>query len=150
MYSSIQQEDKMRTCKKCKRRGSCNAICPPVERLLPKDETGKDAHREINMDPEAFMAAADRYSHAAWDSTEAKSKCPMPDLSKLSSKERRAVLLIMSGLTQRDAAARMRISRFTLRTLIGRALDKLRVAQGSHLIEGNNKPISRMMNGGSR
>ncbi len=129
----------MKTCGRCRVREVCGRLCPGVEGLLPKELTGKDAHREINMGAEAFMAAAERRSYSRWSCSEtASGGRPDIDLSALAPREKRAVLLIMSGLTQREAASRMKISRLTLRTLIGRAVKKLRVAQGSHLVETKN------------
>ncbi len=140
----------MITCKKCKRRDTCAEICGGVERLLPKEMTGKDTHREINMDTDEFMAVSERCSYAEWNYTEAIFQYPILDLSVLTSKERRALLLIASGLTQREAASRMRLSRISLRTIVGRALEKVRVVQNAHIIEDEKQTRTVIERGGRK
>jgi DNA-binding CsgD family transcriptional regulator len=129
----------MITCKTCKKLKTCTRLCQRVESLLPKDYTGKDSHREVNMDTDAFLAAAEVYSLVAWRHEEYVNKSPEYDLSGLSGREKRALLLMAKGVSQREAAALMAISRASFRTLIKRALGKLHVAHSAHLIEGQHK-----------
>ena len=56
----------MKTCGRCKDRYACARICEAVESTLPKDESGKDSHREINMPPEHLAAAAEKGSYVLW------------------------------------------------------------------------------------
>jgi len=133
----------MKICGNCKDRDVCVSICPGVERLLPKDDTGKNAHREINMDTDAFLSVVERCSYSEWEYCEVSSARLAIDLSILSIKEKAALKLRASGLTQHAAARRLKISRLALRTLINRAVTKLRVAHASHIVEDENKPGRR-------
>ena len=137
----------MITCKTCKKLRTCTRLCQKVESLLPKDDTGKDSHREINMDTDDFLAAAEVHSLTAWRHEEFTSRSLSLDLSSLSAKEKRALLLKAKGSSQREASALMRISRLAFRTLINRAITKLRVAHFAHLIEGNNSGPGRVKGG---
>ena len=128
----------MITCKTCKKQKRCTSLCRRVESLLPKDDTGKDSHREVNLDMDAFLAAAEAYSYTAWSHEEPVVKGLSLDLSRLTGKERKALLLRAKGVSQRDGATLMGITRMAFRTLISRAVMKLRVAHLAHLIEGNN------------
>src|SRR5512135_1797630 len=128
----------MITCKTCKKQKTCTKLCPRVESLLPKNDTGKDHHREVSMDTDDLLAAAKVYSYTAWHHEELVSASPALDVSALSGKEKKALLLMAKGASQREASALMRISRASFRTLINRALKKLRVAHFAHLIEGRN------------
>ncbi len=114
----------MITCKTCKKLKTCTRLCPRVESLLPKEDTGKDHHREISMDMDDFLAAAEIYSYTAWHHEELVSTNPALDLSDLSGKEKKALLLMAKGASQREASALMRISRASFRTLINRAFKR--------------------------
>ena len=127
----------MITCGICRKQDRCTRPCPAVESLLPKEETGKDARHEVSMDPEAFQAVVDRYSYSVWHHGELVTSCPRPDLSILTAKEKRALLLTARGFSQRDGASLMKISRLTFRTLAERAVTMLRVAHFAHLVEGH-------------
>lgn len=126
----------MKTCRTCAGRDNCTELCPLIEGILPKDDTGKDSHREVSMGPEGFEAVLEKYSYSEWHHLEIISRYPKLDLSGLSYKERRAVTLYLAGLTQSEAAARLKITRATLQTYLRRAFKKLRVIHSSLLIEG--------------
>ena len=100
----------MITCNTCKKLDRCTRLCPAVESLLPKEETGKDARHEVKMDTDAFMAVVERYSYAEWRHEEHAAASPRPDLSVLTRKERNALLLLASGLSMREAARRLKIN----------------------------------------
>jgi len=129
----------MKSCKKCRERHTCTSICAEVERRLPKDDTGKDAHVEVAMDTTGFEAALAGYSCDQWRHYEIATKQPKLDLSRLTHKELRAVLLLSKGMSQRDVAARLKISRASLRSRINSAFAKLYPAHFSHIVEGENR-----------
>jgi len=124
----------MKSCKTCAGRDTCVKVCPVVEKRLPKDETGKDTHIEVNVGGFEFEAMIERRSFEMWRQDEVIKKRVAVELSMLSKRELRAVTLIASGLSQREAASRMKISRYTLRTLVNRASAKLSVAHFAHLV----------------
>jgi hypothetical protein len=125
----------MTTCKKCKRRDTCAEICGGVERLLPKEMTGKDTHREINMDTDEFMAVSERCSYAEWNYTEVISRHPVLDLSVLTRKERFALLLLASGMPMRAAARRLNIKLSSFQKRVDKGRAKLLACHSAHIIE---------------
>ena len=140
----------MKTCRTCGKRDSCVRTCPLIEGMLPKDDKGRDSHREVSMDPEYIEDALERYSFSEWHHYEFTSRYPKLDLSILSYKERRAVTLVASGLSQGEAAARLKITKGALQTYMKRARKKLCVLRSAHLIEEENSPGRVSGKGGGR
>lgn len=128
----------MKTCKTCKARNTCISLCPEVESRLPKEYTGKDGRVEVSMDTDAFNAVMERYAYRDWSHDEAVSRCPKVDLSLLTAKERSAVLLIASGLSQRAAARRLNIKLSSLQKRVSTARARLSACQFSYLVKGDN------------
>jgi DNA-binding CsgD family transcriptional regulator len=124
----------MKGCANCGKRDNCRALCERIEGLLPKELTGKDTHREVALDADDFASVVEMHSYARWCGESRRKKSAAVDLSGLTGRERRAVMLLASGLSQREAAARMRITRYALRSLVARGLRKARVAHLAHLV----------------
>jgi DNA-binding CsgD family transcriptional regulator len=102
------------------------------------------------MAPEHLEAVLDGYSYSEWHHFEFTSRYPKLDLSILSCKEKRAVTLVASGLSQGEAAARLKITKGALQTYIKRARKKLCVLRSAHLIEEENSPGRQSGKGGGR
>jgi DNA-binding CsgD family transcriptional regulator len=140
----------MKTCRTCNKRETCARLCPLIEGQLPKDNTGKNTHLEVSMGTDDFERAIEKGAYKEWYFSEASIRRLDLNISMLTKSERRAVLLLASGLSQREVAARMKISRASLRTHMDRAKDKLHVAHFAHIIEGQNKPGTTEREGGGR
>ena len=130
----------MKNCKHCGRRDVCVRVCPALEKNLPDEDTGRDRNRELLMSPDGIEIAANLTSYAGWVDGERAATYPAPDFSVVTGRERQALGLLALGLSQRDAAGRMKISRFAFRTLTGRAFAKLRVAHSRHTMNGRDTP----------
>jgi len=128
----------MKSCRNCKGRDTCVRVCPEVEARLPKDETGKNQHLELGMGTAAFDALMEMRSYVMWSQEEYASGGTAVDITALAPGERRAVMLLAAGLTQSEAAARLGISRATLRSRMNRARTKVCAAAKSHIVEGEN------------
>ncbi|MBI5189090.1 MAG: hypothetical protein HZA22_00250 [Nitrospirae bacterium] len=128
----------MKTCKTCKTRMTCQSLCPEIESRLPKEYTGKDGRVEVSMDTDAFNAVMERYAYRDWSHDEAVSRCPKVDLSVFTAKEKSAVLLLASGMSQRGAAKRLRIKLSSLQKRVRTARARLSACQFSYLVKGNH------------
>ena len=132
----------MRKCSACKEREDCIRLCPDVESILPKEETGANSHREVPMSPEEFEAVAEMYSFARWDHEETINRHPKADLSRLTSKEKQAFLLLASGLSMRAAARRLKIKLSSLQARVRSTKKRLSPCHSSHLMRDENKEAS--------
>jgi len=124
----------MKSCGTCRDRNTCKSICAEVEKRLPGEYAGFDPGREVLVGPDFLEDAAGRVSYSGWEVYERKMR-GVPDLSCLTKRERQAILTVCSGLSQRAAAVRLKITRQALRTLYSRAVTKLRVAHFPHLLK---------------
>ncbi|MGA2191756.1 MAG: LuxR C-terminal-related transcriptional regulator [Nitrospirota bacterium] len=130
----------MKNCGNCGKKKSCGEICPDIERRLPKDDTGKNAHLEVNIEPDRLGEMAESRSFTDWRHCEIIFSYPKLDLSKLTKKEKNALMMMAAGVSQREAAKRLKISRISLRDRMDAIRRKLLPAQKSHLIERETTP----------
>jgi len=126
----------MKSCKRCRARAGCVSLCKEVEALLPKEDTGRDAHREVRLSPEVYEALMERVSYAEWHHQEVINKYPSVDLSKLTAKERRALVLLADGLSQREAARRLGIRLSSLQKRVRTARARLSGGRTEQVVEG--------------
>lgn len=129
----------MRKCSACKERGLCTRICPAIENILPKDATGANSHREVLMSPEDFEAVAERQSFSGWTHEETANRYPIADLSRLTQKEKRALLLLAEGCSMRAAARKLKISLHALQTRVRSGRKRLAPCHPSRLMRDENR-----------
>ena len=129
----------MRKCSTCKERGLCTRICPAIESILPKDATGANSHREVLMSPEDFEAVAEKQSFSEWTHEETANRYPIADLSRLTQKEKRALLLLAEGYSMRAAARKLKINLKSLQKRVNTGRKRLLGRHPSHLMRGENR-----------
>ncbi len=139
----------MKLCSVCRDRHVCVKVCPELEVRLPKDYTGKDPKMEVGMDPSGFDLAVRRHSYAVWELSERPVRCPAPDLSSLTAKERNALLLLAGGMSMRAAARRLKINLNALQCRVASARRKLGAGQSPHVMRGGCE-AGRNAKGGAR
>jgi len=138
----------MKTCRSCKDRERCVRVCPEVEKVLPKDESGRDSHREVTMSPEAFIVAVERYSYTEWHALEGARPHPVLDMSCLTVKEKNALLMLASGLSARASARRLKINLSAFQKRVSSARRKMSGGRFSHIVEGKNNAVVQVTRGG--
>jgi DNA-binding CsgD family transcriptional regulator len=132
----------MKRCVQCVEKRYCLKICDEVERRLPSENAGRNSC-EICMSPESIEIASERLSLSGWERFERAVEGIALDLSILTVKEKKALMLIVMGLSEREAAKRLKISRASLRTRISAARRKLIPARNVYLIEEENNGIGQ-------
>ena len=146
----FEKEGEMKTCRNCKKKDSCVRVCPEVEKTLPKDESGKDSHREVSMAPDDFAIALEKYSYTQWHVMEGAKVLPRLDMSCLTKKEKNALLMLASGLSARASARRLKINLSAFQKRVGSARRKMSGGRFSHLVEDKNQTVEIVAKGGSR
>lgn len=138
----------MKSCGSCRKRGACVKVCPEVEATLPKEYTGRDSRREVCMSEAGMDAVMDGHAVAAWSYANLASNCPQLDLSALTNKERKAVLLLASGMGYREAARCLKISLNALQSRVKSARARLLAGHCARLME-TEKQADKIPAGGA-
>ena len=133
----------MKTCAKCRKRESCSKVCSCIEKYLPSEYSGKNPYHEISLGPEGLEAVSDKLTMTGWSRFERSTGSVVLDLSLLTSKEKKALIFIASGMPQSEAARRLKISRSSLRSRINKARLKLSATRNLYLIEGENDGVGQ-------
>ncbi|HEX9860365.1 MAG TPA: hypothetical protein VGB23_04120 [Nitrospirota bacterium] len=137
----------MKTCNNCTGRKMCVKTCAEIEAGLPKEYTGRDSRREVGMSEAGMEAALDGHAFSAWSHAELVSSQPGPDLSALTLKERKAVMLVASGMSQRGAARYLKISLNALQSRINSARARLQAGHDARLVKAENAPYGTKKGG---
>lgn len=125
----------MKSCGSCGKRGVCVKVCAEVEASLPKEYTGRDSRREVGMTEAGMETVMDGHAFTAWSHAERVFTCPKLDLSVLTNKERKAVLLLASGMGYREAARYLKISLNALQSRVKSARARLLAGHYARLME---------------
>ncbi len=133
----------MKTCAKCKKRENCSKVCSYIEKYLPAEYSGKNPFHEISLGSEALEAVSDKLTMTGWSRFERSAGNIELDLSQLTSKEKRALMFIASGMPQSEAARRLKITRSSLRSRINKARARLLATRNLYLIEGENEGVGQ-------
>lgn len=139
----------MKSCSVCRDRHVCVKVCPELEARLPKDYTGKDPRMEVGMDPASFGPVVEMYSYVLWAESVRPPARRAPDLSSLTAKERKALLLLAEGMSMRAAARRLKISLNALQCRVASARRKLGAGQSPHVMRDGDE-AGRKRKGGAR
>ena len=130
----------MKSCGTCRDREGCVKICAQVEARLPKEYTGKDPRHEVSMDPSDFGSFVDGYSYSLWTGGVATHKRPDIDLSRLTTKERNALIMLAQGMSMRAAARRLKINLNALQSRVRSARRKFMAGQFADIAKGGGRP----------
>jgi DNA-directed RNA polymerase specialized sigma24 family protein len=130
----------MKSCANCKRRNRCDRPCAGLEAHLPKDYTGRDPKVEVLMAPADLEVLADAYSYELWIGAGSLSRKPEIDLSRLTAKEKNALMLLAIGMSMRGAAKRLGINLNALQCRVASARKKLSAGQFPYPVKGGGLP----------
>jgi len=138
----------MKSCLNCKWRKDCVTTCDEIEAGLPGENTGRDPKVEILTAPADLEVLADMYSYEVWIGAGSLSRMPKPDLSKLTAKEKNALMLLARGMSMRGAAKRLGINLNALQCRVASARRRLSAGQIPHTLKGGGVSLKENKGGG--